>query len=142
LDGLRARKKPLPDSLEFNKQVDIFDIIQMDGQNSQTTGCCSGERSKEFIIVAHPQTHTPANGFVIGAAVSVTEFLGEPSHTNLSSTLINVSLTTKSQLLMNLKFDVYLPKQQMVYIGNNRLLFFNQDTAAWVSTVEKSDVHT
>ncbi len=72
--------------------------------------------------------YTPANGFVVGAAISVTEFLGPPKATNLSSALINVSLTTKDQILMNLKYDVFLPDNKWYISGDNRLLIFNQAT--------------
>ncbi len=72
--------------------------------------------------------YSPANGFVIGAAISATEFLGTPSNTELSSALINGSITTKNQILLNLKFDLYLPGNNWYISGDNRLLLFNRPT--------------
>ncbi len=121
-------KLHLSDSFQLNKQVDIFDVIRK----------LTGKAAKQQIVLPVKGVknlsllpilgYTPANGFVIGGAISITEFLGEPINTNLSSALINVSLTTKSQLLLNLKFDMYLPGNKWYISGDNRLLFFNQDT--------------
>lgn len=118
----------LPDSLQLNKQVDIFDVLRKwtgKAAKPQSVLQKKGVRNLSLLPIIG---YTPANGFVIGGAISVTEFLGEPINTNLSSALINVSLTTKSQLLLNLKFDVYLPGNKWYISGDNRLLFFNQDT--------------
>ncbi len=108
--------------------MDIFDIIRKWTGKVPKPQAAVPEKGVRNLSLLPIVGYTPANGFVIGGAISVTEFLGEPSHTNLSSTLINVSLTTKSQLLMNLKFDVYLPNNKWYISGDNRLLFFNQDT--------------
>jgi hypothetical protein len=121
-------KKPLPDSLNLNNQVDIFDVLRKwtgKAPKPQNALPQKGVRNLSLLPILG---YTPANGFVIGGAISVTEFLGEPAHTNLSSALINVSLTTKSQLLLNLKYDVYLPGNKWYISGDNRLLFFNQNT--------------
>lgn len=121
-------KKPFPDSLNFNKQVDIFDVLRKwTGKTAKPQNSLPQKGIKNLSLLPIVG-YTPANGFVIGGAISVTEFLGEPVNTNLSSALINVSLTTKSQLLLNLKFDVYLPGNKWYISGDNRLLFFNQDT--------------
>jgi len=128
LPGYGQGKLKLPDSLELNKQVDIFDVLRKwtgKAPKLQSTLPVKGVRNLSLLPIVG---YTPANGFVIGGAISVTEFIGEPVNTNLSSALINVSLTTKNQLLLNLKFDVYLPGNKWYISGDNRLLFFNQNT--------------
>ena len=72
--------------------------------------------------------YSPANGFVVGGAVSVTEFLGNPKTTQLSSALMNASFTTKKQVLLNLRFDLFLKENKWYVSGDNRLLFFAQPT--------------
>lgn len=72
--------------------------------------------------------YSPANGFVIGAAISITRFLGIPSNTKLSTALINVSFTTKDQTLLNLRFDLSLAENKWRIAGDNRLLLFSQST--------------
>jgi hypothetical protein len=128
ISGYGQERKPLPDSLELNKQVDIFDVLRKWTGKAAKPQSALPEKGVKNLSLLPILGYTPANGFVIGGAISVTEFLGNPVNTNLSSTLINVSLTTKSQLLLNLKFDVYLPGNKWYISGDNRLLFFNQDT--------------
>jgi outer membrane protein assembly factor BamA len=70
----------------------------------------------------------PANGFVIGAAVSVTNLLGNKNTTQLSSALVSVSLTTKEQLLLCARSNIYLPGNEWYIPGDVRLLLFAQPT--------------
>lgn len=122
------KKKGFQDSLELKQEVDIFDIIRKwTGKTPKPENLLPkvGEKNLSLLPVIG---YSPANGFVIGAAVSVTEFMGNPKNTNLSSALINISLTTKSQVLLNLKYDLYLPHNKWYISGDNRLLLFNQPT--------------
>jgi outer membrane protein assembly factor BamA len=128
LQSVGQVKKPFPDSLDLNKQVDIFDVIRKWTGKSPKPENDIPQKGVRNLSLLPILGYTPANGFVIGGAISVTEFFGDPANTNLSSALINVSLTTKSQLLLNLKFDRYLPGNKWHISGDNRLLFFNQDT--------------
>ena len=70
----------------------------------------------------------PANGFVIGAAISATNLLGDKINTQLSSALVSVSLTTKDQILLCARSDIYLPGNSWYIPGDVRLLFFAQPT--------------
>jgi outer membrane protein assembly factor BamA len=70
----------------------------------------------------------PANGFVIGAAVSMTNLLGEKENTQLSSALMSVSLTTQKQILICLRSNIYLKGNKWYIPGDVRFLFFAQPT--------------
>jgi outer membrane protein assembly factor BamA len=70
----------------------------------------------------------PANGFVIGAAVGITELLGNPETTHLSSALLSASFTTKSQILLVMRNDLYLKDNKWYIPGDIRFLFFAQPT--------------
>jgi hypothetical protein len=70
----------------------------------------------------------PANGFVIGAAISATNLLGNINNTQLSSALVSISLTSKKQLLLCARSDIYLPGNEWYIPGDIRLLFFAQPT--------------
>src|SRR5450631_3117004 len=86
-------KLPVPDSLKLSGDLDIFDIIRKwtgKPPKKQELGPTEGVRNLSLLPVIG---YTPANGFVIGAAISVTEYHGDPKTTNLSSALINASLT-------------------------------------------------
>ena len=70
----------------------------------------------------------PANGFVIGAAVSVTKLMGDRNTTQLSSALLSLSITTKDQVLLCMRSAFYLPGNKWYIPGDVRLLFFTQPT--------------
>ena len=70
----------------------------------------------------------PANGFVIGSAISATNLLGDRENTQLSSALLSISLTTKKQILLCARSDIYLPGNTWYIPGDVRLLFFAQPT--------------
>jgi len=70
----------------------------------------------------------PANGFVIGTAISATNLLGSRENTQLSSALLSLSLTTQKQLLICIRSNIYLPGDKWIIPGDVRLLFFAQPT--------------
>jgi hypothetical protein len=70
----------------------------------------------------------PANGFVIGAAISATNLLGDKKNTQLSSALVSISLTTQKQILLCARSDIYLPGNTWYIPGDVRLIFFAQPT--------------
>ena len=70
----------------------------------------------------------PANGFVLGAAISATNLLGNKINTQLSSALVSISLTTQKQILLCARSDIYLPGNTWYIPGDVRLLFFAQPT--------------
>ena len=118
----------VPDSLHFEKEVDIFELIRKwRGKPPKITSDTPQERVKNLSLLPIVG-YSPANGFVVGAAVSITEYLGNPKTTRLSTALLNASFTTKKQILLNLRFDLYLKENQWYVSGDNRLLFFAQPT--------------
>lgn len=70
----------------------------------------------------------PANGFVIGAAVGVTNLLGQRENTQLSSALMSLSVTTEKQIILAIRSNIYLPGNKWYFAGDARLLFFAQPT--------------
>jgi Omp85 superfamily domain len=70
----------------------------------------------------------PANGFVVGAALSATNLLGSRENTQLSSALLSISVTTKEQVLICARSNIYLPGNTWYIPGDVRLLFFAQPT--------------
>jgi outer membrane protein assembly factor BamA len=70
----------------------------------------------------------PANGFVIGTAISATNLLGSRENTQLSSALVSISFTTKKQILLCARTNIYLPGNSWYIPGDVRFLFFAQPT--------------
>jgi outer membrane protein assembly factor BamA len=116
------------DSIHLKQEIDIFDIIRKwTGKPPKANIDTPQERVKNLSLLPIVG-YSPANGFVVGGAVSITEFLGNPKTTQLSSALLNASFTTKEQILLNLRFDLFLKENKWAISGDNRLLFFAQPT--------------
>jgi hypothetical protein len=128
LPGFGQEKQTIPDSLHFEKQIDIFDVLRKwTGKPVKLASDTPQEHVKNLSLLPIID-YSPANGFVVGGAVSITEFLGNPKTTQLSSALLNASFTTKKQILLNLRFDLFLKENKWAISGDNRLLFFAQPT--------------
>lgn len=108
---------------------DLFDVIKsVLGKKPDTTKGdvpVVGVRNLSLLPIVG---YGPANGFVIGAAVGVTKLFGDRKTTNLSSALANITFTTKDQVLINLRTDIYTTNNKWYLPGDNRLLLFAQPT--------------
>jgi hypothetical protein len=118
----------IQDSLSFYNQVDIFQVLRKWLGKPPKPGSPVPQVGVKNLSVLPIIGYSPANGFVVGGAVSVTEYHGDPKTTNLSSALLNASFTTKKQILLNLRFDYFTPENKWYIAGDNRLLFFAQPT--------------
>jgi outer membrane protein assembly factor BamA len=120
-------KKPKTDSVYSNAQIDIFDVLRKLTKKPKkpidTAG--KGKPNLSFLPVIG---YSPANGAVLGMAVSVTTYMGDPKTTNLTTALLNASVTTKDQVILNLRYDLYTAGNKWYISGDNRLLFFSQPT--------------
>ena len=70
----------------------------------------------------------PANGAVLGAAVSASSLLGNRENTQLSSALMSISITSKEQLLLAARSNIYMPGNKWYIPGDVRFLLFAQPT--------------
>ncbi len=70
----------------------------------------------------------PANGFILGAAVSVTDVLGDKRTTKLSSALMGLTVTSQQQVLLSARSAIYLPGDKWFFPGDFRLWIFAQPT--------------
>jgi hypothetical protein len=121
-------KQTVLDSINFQNEVDIFQVLRKwTKKPPKPVSSVHQEGVKNFSLLPIVG-YSPANGFVIGGAVSITEFRGDPKTTNLSSALLNASFTTKKQILLNLRFDYFTNGNKWYISGDNRLLFFAQPT--------------
>ena len=118
----------IQDSLNFYNEVDIFQVLRKWTGKPPKPGNPVPQVGVKNLSLLPIVGYSPANGFVIGGAVSITEYLGDPKTTDLSSTLMNASFTTKEQILLNLRFDVFTKENKWYISGDNRLLFFAQPT--------------
>jgi outer membrane protein assembly factor BamA len=108
--------------------IDLIDVLRgwmKKDSTSRNSVSLPGVKNVSLLPIVG---YGPANGFVIGAAVSVTQLLGDPATTQLSSALLNASFTTKKQILLNLRSDLYLANNVWYIPGDVRFLFFAQPT--------------
>jgi len=126
-----AFAQELPSTITQQNAVNPVDLIDVIGKMLNKKGparsdsIVQGVRNLSLLPIIG---YGPANGFVIGAAVSATKLLGNKNTTQLSSALVSVSLTTKKQVLLCARSNIYLPGNEWYIPGDVRLLFFAQPT--------------
>lgn len=117
-DALQTRSIP---------EVDIFDAFRkIIGKPAKVVDMPkAGDRNISFLPVVG---YSPSNGMVFGGAFSATKYFGTPQTTQLTTVLLNASVTTKEQVILSLRFDLYTNNNKWYISGDNRMLFFTQPT--------------
>ncbi len=131
--GMSARDfaQNLPSSLPEQNSVNPVDLIGVIGGIFNKKGparndiLVPGVNNLSLLPIIG---YGPANGFVVGAAISVTNLLGNKNTTQLSSALMSISVTSKEQLLIAARSDIYLPGNDWYIPGDIRFLLFAQPT--------------
>ena len=121
-------KEPALNQQNVVNAIDIIDVLRTWMKKEGTprnTIAVPGVKNVSLLPVIG---YGPANGFVIGAAVGVTQLLGDPATTQLSSALLSATFTTKKQILLNMRSDIYLKNNKWYIPGDLRFLFFAQPT--------------
>ena len=72
--------------------------------------------------------YTPAYGFLIGTGVSASMLLGDPNTTKISTALANINITTKEQIVINLRTNITTKNNNWTLQGDYRMLFYSQPT--------------
>lgn len=130
-DSLMAQNATEPETR------DLVDIIR---GTDTATAKPELEEDKNYIAFLPIIGYAPANGFVMGAAMSINR-LFDPSPTNLSSGLINFQLTSKRQFIVNARSKVYLDKNKWFLQGDWRFMVFTQTTyGLGVNPIQGSDL--
>lgn len=70
----------------------------------------------------------PAFGFIYGVGAAASSYLGDPNSTNLSSALLGVAFTTKSQTIITFKSTVFTNNNDYILMGDWRFLDSSQPT--------------
>ncbi len=120
-------QKQSQDTVHPTPGVDIFDVLRkLTKKPAKPIDTPRMDKSNfSFLPVLG---YSPANGVVLGAAVSVTKYMGDPNTTKLTTALLNASVTTKDQVITSLRYDLYTSQNKWYISGDNRLLFFTQPT--------------
>ena len=105
-------------------QRDIGDLFS----DKDTVARPEPELHKLYLPVLPIIGYAPANGFMIGAGIAGSILLDSSEHTHISSALANILFTSKHQINLNLRHNVYLSHDTWIFQGDWRLLFFTQPT--------------
>ncbi len=82
---------------------------------------------KNYISFLPVIGYAPANGFLLGAALSISHQTA-PAPTKMSSALINAQITSKKQFIVNARSKVYLQNNEWFLQGDWRIMLFAQPT--------------
>jgi hypothetical protein len=100
-----------------NKWRDIIDTLT---KNELVVG-------KNYLSILPVVGYAPANGFLVGGAISFSRLMGKPP-TSLSSGMLNFQVTSKGQFIVNARSKIYLPGNKWFLQGDWRLMLFTQPT--------------
>jgi len=106
---------------------DFTDVIKK--WKNDTTFSTSLELAvgKNYVSILPFVGYAPANGFLVGGVVSLSKLLAPPP-TKLSSGMMNVQVTTKKQLIINVRSKIYTADNKWFLQGDWRMMFFTQPT--------------
>ncbi len=79
-----------------------------------------------FILAMPIVSYNPSNGFMFGAGMSASVFLGNPATTRISSSQTSIMYTTKKQLLVYLKSTFYTKDNNWILNGDWRYMDTSQ----------------
>ena len=82
---------------------------------------------QKTIIAAPIVGSNPSAGFLIGGAGHMTFFRGDPSTTRISSGIASVTISTKKQVVLNVRFDTFSEGNRWFMEGDNRFQSTSQD---------------
>jgi len=109
-------------------QKDLSDILSPRKQRLKKKGVDTLQVKKIYPSFLPIPGYNPALGFVIGAGVSAGVIMGNSNTTHLSTLLSNITVTTKKQLNVNIRSNIYLKDDRWILQGDWRWLLFSQDT--------------
>lgn len=114
-------------SQTFEENKDFTDVIKQWKHDTTPSGPAEIQVKKNYISLLPFVGYAPANGFMVGAAVSISR-LTAPSPTKLSSGMINFQITSKKQFIVNARSKIYLKDNRWFLQGDWRFMLFSQPT--------------
>jgi len=112
----------------FVQQKDISDVLFRKKKSNEAKQKDTLVVRKLYLSVLPIPGYSPALGLVLGGGASANILLGDRRSTNLSSALMNITVTSKKQLNINIRTNVYTPNNRWISQGDYRLLLFSQPT--------------
>jgi len=110
-----------------NGSKDIKGIFKKLKKNADSTVSEEIVVGKTLYSVLPFAGYAPANGFVVGAAASLTRVFGPPP-TSISTGMFDIQATTKKQIITNARTKIFLDGNKWFLQGDWRFLIFTQTT--------------
>jgi len=88
------------------------------------------EPPRRIFVIAPVIGAKPDTGFLFGAAGNLAFYRGDPKTTNLSTSVLSLTFSTKKQTLGSAKFAAFSKDNHWLVEGDNRLNWTSQDTFA------------
>ena len=106
------------------QETDLPDVIRAWRQKPPKPEPQPGEK----MIVAAPVIGTnPSAGFIIGAAGQMAFFQGDPSTTRITAGIASLTISSKKQVVLNVRFDSFSDGNRWFVEGDNRFQSTSQD---------------
>ena len=118
--GAQQPSGPVPPELE----TDLIDIIREWRKKPPPPPAQPG---KKMIIAAPVIGSNPSAGFVVGAAGQMAFYRGDPSTTRISAGTASLTISTKSQVVFNVRFHSFSEGNRWFIEGDNRFQSTSQD---------------
>jgi outer membrane protein assembly factor BamA len=112
----------------MSTEIDLRDKLQQWFHKKPGATETSLERGKLYKTFLPIIGYTPAYGFLIGTGISANMLLGDPGTTNISTALANINVTSKEQVVINIRSSIVTNNNNWVLQGDYRMLFYAQPT--------------
>ena len=96
------------------------------------------EPGHKAFIVAPVIGSNPSAGFLLGAAGQMTMFRGDPSTTSITSGIASFTVSTKKQIVVNVRFGSFSEGNQWFIEGDNRFQSTSQNIYGFGSNTPSS----
>jgi len=100
-----------------DQETDLGDIVRAWRKKPPSPPAQPG---KKMIIAAPVIGSNPSAGFVMGAAGQMAFFRGDPSTTRISSGTASLTISTKDQIVFNVRFHSFSEGNRWLIEGDNR----------------------
>jgi hypothetical protein len=106
------------------EETDVPDLIRA-WRNKEAPP--PGDPQQRMLVAAPIIGSNPSAGFLLGVAAQMALFRGDPSTTRITSGIASLSVSTKKQVLFNVRFDSFSDGNRWFVDGDNRFQITSQN---------------
>jgi hypothetical protein len=121
-------------------QLDFFDLlVKKENRDKKRSDTITVKPHKLYFSILPFVGYNPAMGIAAGFTMNPAIYLGDIATTPISSFAINATITGKSQLLVNVRSNIFSKGAQIILQGDWRLYFYSQPTYGLGSNINSMD---